>query len=735
VRFLLLFLFSTFIYASQDIKPTAGYSALQYQLFEDTTGMRSIAQIDKLISAVPILNESQHFGYSNSAFWIKLKLNNTSDRNLIRWLDLGAPRLQAVTLYQYKNGRWQHAADAGLDTPLSLHPLKAKQAVFALPLEQSVEVLIRLKSITSMSFSLGLWDPLAFRDKENAESLWAGGLLGAFMMVALCCICLFVFMRDVAFLYHGLAVFFFVLNEACMRGYGALYLWPESTIWSVHSLSFFGQVCTLFFLLFVRNFLNLVAFLPWGDKVLRLMLVWNFLAIIIAQCIDYQLGTMMGLLLILITVPVLLPMCLQLMSKGGLAIRYFAGGLLVLMSGNILRALDLLGLLASNQVLGEHYMLMVIVFSMLSFLMAIIDRVMLAKQGKESAQKTLIHTLNEQQSLLEKAVASRTLELTAAVEEAQTANRLKTKLLAYIGHDLRAPLSAMIASAKIMRKDESCHVFAGHIERSAGQQLELIDELLRFSHGEIVDDGLQLSIAYFDEFMLDISEQAKLLAGQYQNRFILLQQGAAPCCAWADWRRLRRVLQNLLSNAAKFTRYGVISLTTEWRWIEDQRGELKIVVDDTGLGINQADQARIFLPFERIESAELQEGHGLGLAIASQMVKSMGGELKVESALQRGCRFYFSLNLQSADASPTQHLPEISGPKLPLAVVQQLHGLIANGEVSELENWAVKIAGQSADHALLAAQIEEAIYLLDFTKLQALADGLVVEPATSPIAP
>ncbi|MBY0446888.1 MAG: hypothetical protein K2Q15_16960, partial [Burkholderiales bacterium] len=473
----------------QDVKPTAGYIALQYQLFEDTTGMRSTEQIDKLISAVPILNKPQHFGYSNSVFWIKLKLNNSSDHNLIRWLDLGAPRLQTVTLYQYKNGQWQHAADAGLDTPLSLHPVKAKQAVFALPVEENTVFLIRLKSITSMGFSLGLWDPLAFRDKENAESLWAGGLLGAFMMVALCCICLFVFMRDVAFLYHGLAVFFFVLNEACMRGYGALYLWSESTIWSVHSLSFFGQVCSLFFLLFVRNFLNLVAFLPWGDKVLRLMLFWNFLAIIVAQCIDYQLGTMMGLLLILITVPIILPMCIQLIRKGGLAIRYFAGGVLVLMTGNIFRALDLFGILASDQVLGEHYMLMVIVFSMLSFLMAIIDRVMLAKQGKESAQKTLIHTLNEQQSLLEKAVASRTLELTAAMEEAQTANRLKTKLLAYIGHDLRAPLSAMIASAKIMRKDESCLLFAGHIERSAGQQLELIDELLRFSHGEIVDDG------------------------------------------------------------------------------------------------------------------------------------------------------------------------------------------------------------------------------------------------------
>lgn len=726
MRFLFYFLFSVFAYAGQDIKPTAAYFPLQYQLIEDD-GLRTPAQIDALLPEAPVLNGPQQLGYSNSVFWLKLKLNNASDQPLIRWLDIGAPRWQSVTLYQHAEGQWRYIADAGLDTPLSLHPVKARQAVFVMPLaaKQSATYLIRLQSKTSMRFLPGLWDPLAYKDKEIVSSLWAGGLLGALMIVALCCFCLFVFMRDTAFLFHGLAVLFFVLNETCMRGYGALYLWPESTIWSVHSLSFFGQVCTLFFLLFVRNFLNLPALLPWGDTVLKLMLVWNSLAMIVAQCLDYQLGTQLGLALILITVPVILPMCIQLIRKGGLAIRYFAGGVLVLMTGNIFRALDLFGILASDQVLGEHYMLMVIVFSMLSFLMAIIDRVMLARQEKESVQKTLIHTLNMQQSILEKTVAGRTAELTIAADEAQAANRLKTKLLAYISHDLRAPLSAMIASAKLMRKDESCSVFAVQIERAAKQQLELIDELLRFSHGEMADENLQLSVASLEEFIADICDQATLLAGQYQNRFLIVQRGDAPPAALTDWRRLRQVLQNLLSNSAKFTRYGVISLSTEWRWLDSQSGVLKIVVDDTGLGINQADQARIFLPFERINSAQAQEGHGLGLAIASQMVKSMGGELKVESALERGCRFYFSVRMQSAGALPVQQKPELSG-LLPLAVVQQLREWIASGEVTALEEWA-DTAGQSAEHARLASQIKEAVYLLDFTKLQELADGLAVE--------
>ncbi|WP_156455155.1 sensor histidine kinase [Janthinobacterium sp. B9-8] len=722
-----MFLLSSFLYASQDARPAD--RAISYQMIEDTQSL-SADQISTSIKAAPLMSGHHNLGYSNSVFWLKLIVRNPSDQPQLRWLDMGAPRLQSVTLYMQQNGRWQSRASAGLDTPLSLHPVKARHAVFPLqlPAQAGVVILLRVQSKTAMAIAPAVYDPVSFRENEVAESLWAGVLLGAFGIVGLYCVLLFIFMRDHSFLYHGLAIFFFVLNEACMRGYGALYFWPESTIWSVHSLSFFGQICALFFLLFVRHFLNLSVFLPWGDKVIKLMLAWNLLAIFISQCVNYQRGTMMGLLLILITVPLLLAIFLQVIRKGANAMRYFAGGLFILMVGNILRALDLFGVLSSGQVLGEHFMLFVIVFSMLSFLLAIMDRVMLARQEKETAQKTLIDTLNSQQALLEKAVDSRTAELKAAVKDAQLANQLKTKLLAYIGHDLRAPLSTMIAYAKRMRRGESFDNFSMVVERSAGQQLELIDELLKYARGEMVEHHVQFTAGCFQDFIDDIQGQAELLATQYQNRFIYLQKGEAPEWLYADWKHLRQVLQNLLSNSAKFTRYGVISLTLEWQAGSADQSELKVAVEDTGVGMNQSDHARVFLPFERAQESESKEGHGLGLAIASQMVKSMGGELKVESAVQLGSRFYFCLHLQHAAAVYTLPLPKSLGPALPHDDIQQLQLFIASGQVTEIENWAEKIALLSAEHAQFSLQVEKALQYLDFEKLQALADDLLIQP-------
>lgn len=722
MRFLFLLFFSSYLYANTALSS----GPIPYQLFEDTQAL-SAEQLSSRTLSAPWMSGHRSLGYSSSAFWLRLVLSNPSDQPQMRWLDLGAPRLQSVTLYLRQNGRWQSVSHAGLDTPLSLHPVKAKHAVFALqlPAGAAVDVMIRVSSKTSMALAPSLFTPLEFRENETADSLWLGVLLGAFVIVVLYCLLLFVFMRDVSFLYHGLAVVFFALNEASMRGYAALYLWPESTMWSVNSLSFFGQICAVFFLLFVRHFLNLAVLLPWGDKVIRLMLVWTLCAVFVSQCVDYQRGTIMGVLLALVTVPLLLLICFQLISKGALAMRYFAGGLLIVMTGNVFRALDLLGVLSSSELLGEHFMLFVIMFSMLSFFMAILDRIVLAKQEKESAQKTLIDTLNSQQSMLEQAVENRTAALKMAAEDAQSANQLKTKLLAYIGHDLRAPLATIIAYAKNRRKGDGNDHFSVVIERSAGQQLELIDELMQYAKGEIVDGSVQLSVGHLDEFIVDIREQAQLLARQYQNRFIYLQQGHPPIWLYADWKRLRQVLQNLLSNSAKFTRYGVISLSLEWQPTSAYASSLKVAVEDTGVGMCQSDHERVFLPFERAEQSESQEGHGLGLAIASQMVKSMGGELQVESAVQLGSRFYFSLCLAHAEEVPAPLAVTAAGPELPAERVRQLHALIAGGQVTEIEDWSGRIAGLSPAHARFARLLNEAVHELDFAALQALAASLV----------
>jgi signal transduction histidine kinase len=729
MRYFLVFLFLLFsasLHAtaiSENVAPD-----IPYQLFESKEKINA-AQAESQLKNTGWLQGQRTIAYSDSTFWVRMHLDNDSSKHLTRWLDLGAPRLQSVTLFLKQHNQWQQISDAGIDTPRSQHPIKAKQPVFVLeiPAGTKMDVLVRVSGKTSMVINPALTSPEAFREGERSEMLWLGILFGAFVFVIFFSVLLFILIKDKASFYHGMSVFFYILSELCMRGYGALYLWPESTVWSVHSLSLFGQIGLIFFFLFIRNYLNTKTDLPKVDLAIRLMLAWQIAAVSIAQTINYQAGTILGLLICLAIAPCFSYIFVQVLKSKVRAMRYFAGGLLIVVFGNATKALELLGVLKSGSYFGHNFMLVVMVFSLFSFFMAIVDRLIQARKEKETAQNQLIKTLNDQQTQLEKAVEARTLDLANATDSANKANHFKTKLLAYIGHDLRAPLSAIIASSRMIMPNEQCHLHAQQIERNARQQLDLIDELLRYSRGEIADNRIQLNSTSCNEFFADICATAELLAQQQQNRFIHLQHGVPPACAQTDWARLRQVLQNLISNSAKFTRYGAISLITNWQQLDDHHFELNIVVDDTGLGIHEEDLERIFLPFERAASVTSKEGHGLGLTIAAQMVSSLGGELKVESTPERGCRFYFSLKLQESNVEPANQANDFQFPAMSNREIRTFHSLVCNAEITEIEHWAQAISSHSDKHELFAEQILSLCHQLDLDQLTVLSNELFAQ--------
>jgi signal transduction histidine kinase len=701
---------------------------IPYQLLEAKETINA-AQAESQLKNTEWQRGQRTIAYSDSTFWVRMHLDNDSSKHLTRWLDLGAPRLQSVTLFLKKNNQWQQISEAGIDTPRSQHPIQAKQPVFVLeiPAGTEIDVLVRISGKTSMVISPALTSPEAFREGERSETLWLGILFGVFVFIIFFSTLLFIIIKDKASLYHGMSVFFYILSELCMRGYAALYLWPESTVWSVHSLSLFGQIGLIFFFLFIKNYLNTKSDLPKVDLAIRLMLAWQIMAVIIAQTINYQGGTILGLLICLAIAPLFSYIFIQVLKSKIRAMRYFAGGLLIVVFGNATKALELLGVLKSGSYFGHNFMLVVMVFSLFSFFMAIVDRLIQAGKEKDIANNQLIKTLNDQQAYLEQAVETRTLALVNATDAANKANHFKSKLLAYIGHDLRAPLSAIIASSRMILPNEQCQQHAQQIERSARQQLELIDELLRYSRGEIADNRIQLNSTQCAEFFADICSTAELLAQQQQNRFIYLQNGLAPTCAQTDWTRLRQVLQNLISNSAKFTRYGAISLITTWRVFDDHHFELNIVVDDTGLGIHEEDIERIFLPFERAASVTSKEGHGLGLTIAAQMVSSLGGELKVESTPERGCRFYFTLKVQESNIHPANQANEFQFPAMSNREVRTFHSLVCNAEITEIEHWAQQISSRSDEHELFAKQILLLCHQLDLDQLTVLSNELLAQ--------
>jgi len=233
--------------------------------------------------------------------------------------------------------------------------------------------------------------------------------------------------------------------------------------------------------------------------------------------------------------------------------------------------------------------------------------------------------------------------LHGANAELRRANTLKDQLLANASHDLRTPLNVIIGYGQLALEGtfgptpSELHDVIRRMVKSACEQLTLVEDLLNLSRIElnilpIKPTDVPLSSLF--------SEMEFMVAGLVQDRPIrpVVEPVPAPLRVHADPDRLRQILTNLITNAAKFTDSGVIELRAR-----SEGPRVQFMVRDTGIGIAPEHQQAIFDPFTQVNAERAQKGTGLGLAIARRLANMMGGSLTVESELGEGSTFYLTL--------------------------------------------------------------------------------------------
>ncbi len=261
---------------------------------------------------------------------------------------------------------------------------------------------------------------------------------------------------------------------------------------------------------------------------------------------------------------------------------------------------------------------------------------------------------------LEARVDERTAELLAAKQEAERANQAKSAFMSNMSHELRTPLNAVLGFSRLLMdapdvtpsQAESLEIIA----RSGEKLLKTINDVLEIARIEA--GRLTAEQATFDLYQT-LQETRSLMnvkAEQKGLSFSLEQGPNLPRYISGDARKLGQVLLNLVDNAIKYTNTGGVLLKASVvGWKSPDHASLLFEVEDTGPGIPEGDQARVFSPFVRLQEHEVaQTGTGLGLALCREYVELMGGKLHLESYLGRGTRFHFQLEAMTQPAPRTQ---------------------------------------------------------------------------------
>jgi len=671
-------------------------------------------------------NKAHSFGYTRSAWWLRLNLINPSNAPVEQMLEINYARLNSVQFYTPTGKGEYHTIQTGNDFPLSTRPYKNKSFVFpiTLPAHANQVYYIRLHSIAPMNVPAKLWSPPAFHAYERDEYAVQAMYFGMATAMVIFNLLLFVVLRDVMYLLYINFVTTMSLAMASQNGLTKEFFWPAATSWSSIATSVGYSLAFVALLIFMQRMINTKKIVPRLDFLIKIFIAGHF--IFIAGFFS-SLGTFLNpsALFFFLTAVIILWTGLLCTLKKQRSAYFFLAAFAMLVTGIVAVILTNVGILPIN-IYTLNAVQIGSAFEMLLLALALADRFNEIRRDRERSQE---EALRVQRRLVENLQESERA-LAQSRDAAEAANRAKSAFLANMSHEIRTPMNGIVGMAGIMRR--------GDITQKQAEQLNKIntaaEHLLGIINNVLDISKIEAGKLAVEEVAVDINSLLRNVSSFLSVRAkskgipLLIQAANFQPNLYGDPIRLQQALLNYVSNAVKFTEKGAITLRVINEEESDDSVVIRFEVEDTGVGISPEVLPQLFSAFEQADNSTTRKygGTGLGLAITRRLARLMGGEAGVESKPGVGSTFWFTAKLTK------KHLDGISANAGDIAnaetiIRQHYHGthvLVVDDEplnrevAQEQLQGAGLVVDTAEDGAQAISMAEKAVYTVIFMDMQ-----------------
>ena len=582
-----------------------------------------------------------NFGFRNNGMWLLTSVANVSnDKDWV--FSINFSQLDSVDFYLVQNGKVINQSHQGKTQKEQRFRVPTFRV--ELPNSDPVDLYIRIESHSS-----SLIAPLRIQAEPlhssyfQMDSLLWGFFYGGLLILAIYNLALFFGVKEKSLLAYVGYIFAVILWQFVWGGHTHLLFTQGIPSWLAGHSELIFVIIGISSGLFTKTFLETEKYSPTAHPIINLLLICQALTGLV--CFIDLLPSMwknnlvygIGLIAILSYVYA----GFEAFFNNFKPARYFIFAWGMLATGAIVGMLSLLGVLPSNDFTTYCFQVGVFLEAGL-FSFALMEK---SRGQLESEVEQATNDLRNNVELIEEQNA----RLDIARKDAIKASNVKSQFLANMSHEIRTPLNAILGFSKELNnailptaQQEQVRI----VSTAAENLLTIVNDVLDFS--KIEAGKLQINNQPFSPNKL-LEEMVTIMAKSSHSKRIefVFDLKPLPEKLIGDVFRIKQVLNNLLSNALKFTSSGTITFSVNGRTLPHGIHELNITVEDTGIGISRQDRKKLFNAFSQVDDAlnRNYQGTGLGLVISRELVRLMNGDLTLKSVLGQGSTFSVSLRM------------------------------------------------------------------------------------------